>query len=290
MTENEDTLVIENTGSAVPLVVAINDGVCSVSAFATNGNPIAALRVIDKNTGKEVPVNIFTCTEAVVCNAGIPMQVHLQNLYDHSEDANAHLAAGEKANLETKISAQAKADAAKSEAITAASLMVESAKTAAFDYALSEAINVRNAAYRYTEQTVGDHASNTSNPHGVTAAQVGAFPAIKDETSGCYYYLVNGKKEWINPPMEVGVEYRTIERRNGKPVYTRWEAFDLQHTGGCVIIPRPSQDVFKFEAYAWYQDGTYQRMAYDEVHVQEHVYILSEYAGEGNIQLWYTKN
>ena len=27
--------------------------------------------------------------------------------------------------------------------------------------------------------------------------------------------------EWINPPMQLGVEYRTTERHNGKPVYTK---------------------------------------------------------------------
>jgi hypothetical protein len=27
--------------------------------------------------------------------------------------------------------------------------------------------------------------------------------------------------EWVNPPMDVGVEYRTIERYNGKPVYVQ---------------------------------------------------------------------
>ncbi len=27
--------------------------------------------------------------------------------------------------------------------------------------------------------------------------------------------------EWINPPMKLGVEYRTTERHNGKPVYTK---------------------------------------------------------------------
>ncbi|MBO7312491.1 MAG: hypothetical protein J6U82_06760, partial [Alistipes sp.] len=28
--------------------------------------------------------------------------------------------------------------------------------------------------------------------------------------------------EYINPPMQLGVEYRTTERYNGKPVYCRW--------------------------------------------------------------------
>lgn len=37
---------------------------------------------------------------------------------------------------------------------------------------------------------------------------------------GCFYRMVNGVQEWLNPPMESGVEYRTTERYNGKPVYT----------------------------------------------------------------------
>ena len=36
---------------------------------------------------------------------------------------------------------------------------------------------------------------------------------------GCYYRIVDGKTEWVNPPMAEGVEYRTTERRNGAPVY-----------------------------------------------------------------------
>lgn len=42
---------------------------------------------------------------------------------------------------------------------------------------------------------------------------------------GCYYRLVtvNGEtvNEWINPPNEVGIVYRTTERWNGKPVYQK---------------------------------------------------------------------
>ena len=36
---------------------------------------------------------------------------------------------------------------------------------------------------------------------------------------GCYYHMVGGVQEWINPPMVPGVEYRTAKRNNGKPVY-----------------------------------------------------------------------
>ena len=173
---NDDTLVVEGNGSAVPLVVSINDGVCSVSAMATNGKPIAAVKVIDKATGKEVPVNIFTCTEAVICNAGIPMQTHLRNLYDHAENADAHFTAAEKQNIETKAGAQDKATTAKNEAISAASLMTESAKAAAADDATAKAASARDAAYRYADgigKKVTAHEQDNNNPHNVTAEQVG---------------------------------------------------------------------------------------------------------------------
>lgn len=39
------------------------------------------------------------------------------------------------------------------------------------------------------------------------------------EHPGCYYRIVNGETEWINPPDEYGVEYRTTERWKGRPVY-----------------------------------------------------------------------
>ena len=38
---------------------------------------------------------------------------------------------------------------------------------------------------------------------------------------GCYYRLVNGVMEWLNPPMVLGTEYRTTERIGGSPVYKK---------------------------------------------------------------------
>lgn len=38
---------------------------------------------------------------------------------------------------------------------------------------------------------------------------------------GCYYRKVDGVIEWVNPPMELGTEYRTTERWNGKVVYMK---------------------------------------------------------------------
>ena len=40
--------------------------------------------------------------------------------------------------------------------------------------------------------------------------------------AGCYYRIAStGENEWINPPNEIGITYRTTERWNGKPVYQR---------------------------------------------------------------------
>ena len=36
---------------------------------------------------------------------------------------------------------------------------------------------------------------------------------------GCYYRMVDGEKEWRNPPMVDGQDYRTTERCDGKAVY-----------------------------------------------------------------------
>ena len=49
---------------------------------------------------------------------------------------------------------------------------------------------------------------------------------------GCFYHIVNGEVEWINPPMVAGVEYRTTERRNGMPVYVKRESFSGALAGG----------------------------------------------------------
>ena len=54
------------------------------------------------------------------------------------------------------------------------------------------------------------------------AALAGKLPAIEStEHPGCYYRMVDGEQEWLNPPVEDNVEYKTTERYRGKPIYTR---------------------------------------------------------------------
>lgn len=54
-----------------------------------------------------------------------------------------------------------------------------------------------------------------------------AFQALADrqlesrEHPGCYYRMVGGEMEWLNPPMVNMVEYRTTDRWGGKPVYVK---------------------------------------------------------------------
>lgn len=48
----------------------------------------------------------------------------------------------------------------------------------------------------------------------------GLAPAVESsDYPGCYYRVVNGETEWLNPPMVDGVEYRLTKRYKGKPVY-----------------------------------------------------------------------
>lgn len=118
------------------------------------------------------------------------------------------------------------------------------------------------------------HGENIDNPHGVTAAQVGARPdtwlptaaevgarsadwmptaaqvgarpdtwlptpaeiaaAPATESTdypGCYYRMVDGRQEWLNPPRVVGQEYATTQRYQGKVVYSQLVDLGLSANG-----------------------------------------------------------
>lgn len=173
VTVKNGEVVAEGGDSGAPIVATVNGDVCAVYVLAANGKPIATLKVRDKESGTETPVNVATCTEAVVCSAGKTMQEHLAYIYGHTENADAHLTDGEKQNLETKEGAQAKATAARDEAITAASLDIASLKTYSEDYATEKATAARTAAYKYANGLFESHTNDNNNPHGVTAEQVG---------------------------------------------------------------------------------------------------------------------
>lgn len=77
---------------------------------------------------------------------------------------------------------------------------------------------------RWTKQSAGGVEPiilpvNIKGPPGVAAAEESA------DYSGCYCRTVDGETEWLNPPMEAGVDYRTAERWLGKAVYVRLVEF-----------------------------------------------------------------
>lgn len=52
----------------------------------------------------------------------------------------------------------------------------------------------------------------------ISGAAVGAVHE-SEQYPGCFYRLVDGVEEWLNPPTEAGVEYKLAERLEGNPVY-----------------------------------------------------------------------
>ncbi len=63
---------------------------------------------------------------------------------------------------------------------------------------------------------------------------------ISDETyKDCFCHFQNNETEWLNPPMVLGEEYRTMKRHNGKAVYTKFidlgKLPSLNENGTCGI-------------------------------------------------------
>ena len=80
----------------------------------------------------------------------------------------------------------------------------------------------------FNNQPIHEVGSPSENTDAVNLAYILAnYAAAKADTTypTCYYRMVGGVREWINPPMVSGVEYRTTERWMGKPVYTKIVAF-----------------------------------------------------------------
>lgn len=72
--------------------------------------------------------------------------------------------------------------------------------------------------------------------------------------------------EWVNPPMAVGVEYRTTERWQGKPVYT--QLFDCgslpNNTTKTTVLQVTKNAVIDVQAVAIGSSGTYKLPALNE--------------------------
>lgn len=95
---------------------------------------------------------------------------------------------------------------------------------------------------------------------GFKSAATPDFDMIESaDYAGCYYHTVDGETEWLNPPMVVGTEYRTVERSNGKVVYTKAYNFGaLPSSGGKSITTNiPHSNVVSMYGRATASDGTF---------------------------------
>lgn len=68
-----------------------------------------------------------------------------------------------------------------------------------------------DAAQALTDEQKAQARNNISAMQGIEST----------DHPGCNYVLNGSTVEWINPPMQLGVEYRTTERYLGKPVYVK---------------------------------------------------------------------
>lgn len=80
---------------------------------------------------------------------------------------------------------------------------------------------------RADEPIVAGTPLNAETLNGLVSDITSQFHAESKESPGCYYRMVDGEMEWINPPMYDGLEYRTTERCGGYPVYTKKLSMDL---------------------------------------------------------------
>ena len=71
-------------------------------------------------------------------------------------------------------------------------------------------------------KTIANQVDGVYNKTEVDAFLANKLDGVESaEYPGCYYRMNGSVVEWVNPPMFLGVEYRTTERYMGKPVYVK---------------------------------------------------------------------
>ena len=93
----------------------------------------------------------------------------------------------------------------------------------------------------------------TSSQHSGNNAQM-AFCVAEGNIVEARRFCENsvwGEWEYVNPPMVAGVEYRTTERHNGKPVYVKYmDSAALKTTGSTNIsVAEESVDIIEIKGY-----------------------------------------
>jgi len=76
-----------------------------------------------------------------------------------------------------------------------------------------------------------------------------AKPSTSSSYSNCYWRTVDSMVEWINPPLVLGTEYRTSERWNNKPVYTKLVDCGTVTNGTTVTFTEESIHTIRFAGF-----------------------------------------
>lgn len=117
----------------------------------------------------------------------------------------------------------------------------------------AEQVGARPDTWTPTAEEVGAR-PNTWMP---TAEEVGAAPVIESVSHpGCYFRMVGGEREWINPPMVLGVEYRTTERLDKLVVYTKMTSFgEMPHNSSKTVQNVVAGSIFFVDGIVFNADG-----------------------------------
>lgn len=164
-------------------------------------------------------------------------------------------------------------------------------------------VGARPAAWMPTAEEVGARPA-TWLP---AAADIGAAPATEsDQYPGCFYRVADGVTQWLNPPMVLGVEYRTTERWMGKSIYTKLIDCGAVTPGKSVTMETGATYMVRYAGQfitgggtPWVvpfcDSGSYSNY-WISLGVQKNViYIRAGTAYEGGsgqlyVQVWYTKD
>ena len=106
--------------------------------------------------------------------------------------------------------------------------------------------------------------------------------------------------EWVNPPMTLGVEYRTTERWNGKAVYTKLVNIGLAYEEPSSISISGAKQVVRYVLHDVTNNRPYDCVRYPNLQISMnesggsyHFTIYRESTVDSsvqwNVQLWYTK-
>ena len=154
-------------------------------------------KLMDNGAAAGIPVGEYV--DLLISNAGQGMKRNDLIVFQYEQDASTLIESGRFVVIQGAESSGTASDPA----LTQADLL---SGEAVFDQMALWRVSVSGATISAPVKLF-----SIATPNGIEST----------EHPGCYYRMVDGVQEWINPPMVLGKSYATTERWNGKTVYTR---------------------------------------------------------------------